>query len=189
MSLLFAKFRTADIMGVRQYIEEGDHILQIGPVKNDQSKNPMKQTVENFIAEFKVIQTTPLKEDQTEVLKENMTCSLVETSAQQGYAGNVVSFIAGVLGVTAREFQADPESEGLLAAVVGEEQILSGMLVRCRAQKVDTKKTATTGQKYTAKAWEPVPASAYARYGVTPPPGCYDPDGFISEPPREVAAG
>jgi hypothetical protein len=182
MSVLFSKFRDADIMGVRQYIEEGHHLLQVGPIKNDMTKNPMKASnIENFIAEFKVIRTKPLKDEQKDVLKENMTCSLVETSAQQGYAGNVVSFVAGVLGMTAREFQSDENSGNVLRAVCQEEQILAGMLVRCRAQKVDTKKTAQTGQQYTAKSWEPVPAREYAEYGLTPPEGTYDPDGFFEE--------
>ena len=60
------------------------------------------------------------------------------------------------------------------------DQILGGMLVWCSAQKVDTKKTKETGQQYTAKSWEPVPASAYARYGLEPPVGTYDPDGVVS---------
>lgn len=190
MSLLFKKFRDADIMGVRQYIEEGVHLFLIGAIKNEGSKNPLKQTVENFIAEFKVIETQPLSETQPEDkrLKKDQTCSLVETSAQQGYAGNVVSFCAGVLGMTPREFQTDPESEQMLRAICGESQILGGMLVRCRAQKVDTKKTKDTGQQYTAKSWEPVPASEYAKYGLEPPTGTYDPDGFFADG-AEAAAG
>lgn len=179
---LFDKFRSADIMGVRQYIEEGNHLLLCGAIKHGNTKNPTKaQNLENFIGEFTVVQTTPLKPDQKDKLVEHMTCSLVETSAQQGYEGNVVSFVSGVLGMTPAEFQRDPESEGMLKAIVGESQILAGMLVWCSAQKVDTKKTATTGQQYTAKTWKPVPARDYAKYGYEAPTGTYDPDGYFDE--------
>lgn len=177
MSFLFKKFRDADIMGVRQYIEPGDHILLIKSNQCRETKNPQAPAgQENFIGEFTVVKTKPLSPDQKEKLREGMTCSLVETSTKQGYAGNVVSYIAGTLGMDAREFQADPDSEGTIRGVVGEDQLIAGMLVRCKAQKVQTrpKPGKTEPGEYTAKVFEPVPRSAYASYGIVPPDAAYD---------------
>jgi hypothetical protein len=178
MSVLFNKFRGADIMGVRQYIEPGDHILLIKSNQCRETKNPQAPAgQENFIGEMTVIKTKPLTPDQKQVLREGMTCNLVEISTKQGYAGNVVSYVAGVLGYDAREFQADADSENVLRDVCGEEQLISGFLVRCKAQKVATApKNGKAAGEYTAKVFEPVPKEAYAGYGVTAPDAAYEGD-------------
>jgi hypothetical protein len=168
---LFDKFRSADIMGVRQYIEPGEHIFLITSNKCGPTKNPQApKGQENFIAEFKVIKTVPMDDKQEKKLVEGMVCSLVETSNQQGYEGNVVSYVAGVLGMTPQEFQLDPASEQVLHDVTEEDQIFVGLLVRCSAQMVKTKKD----KDYTAKLFQPVPAEAYASYGMVAPDGAYD---------------
>lgn len=62
---LFDKHRNADIVIVRQSIEESDHVLQVTAVKHWSTKIPKEaSTIEDFVAEFKVIATKPMKEDR-----------------------------------------------------------------------------------------------------------------------------
>jgi hypothetical protein len=156
---IFDKFKNAETMGTRQYIEEGIHILEIRRVEQGMSKNPKSRGVEKTVVEFAVA--------ESDSMKAGISCSLVEMETLQGYAGNVLSFVAGVLGVTVDELKADDDFENIFGAVFGTDQLFTGMLVKCVAQKVQTKK----GGEYTAKSWFPVHAEDYAKYGREAPSG------------------
>lgn len=157
----FDRFKSADIMGVRKYIEQGTHVLLVKRTEMGQSRNPTKKNTEKTVIEFKVVESDTMRVGE-------MT-ALVEVDTSQGYYGNVLSFVAGILGYAVDEMKADPSFDEVFANVFGEEQILTGMLVRCIAQQVKTK----AGGDYTAKSWEPIPASEYERYGLMAPDGAY----------------
>ena len=112
-----------------------------------------------LIVEFSIV--------ESDSMKAGISCSLVEMETLQGYAGNVLSFVAGVLGVSIDELKADDDFENVFGAVVGSDQLFTGMLVKCIAQKVPTKK----GGEYTAKSWLPVHAEDYAKYDREAPSG------------------
>lgn len=156
---IFDKFKNADVMGTRQYIEDGIHIFEIRRTEQGPSKNPKHRGVEKTVVEFTVI--------ESDTMKQGITTSLVELETLQGYAGNVLSFVAGVLGVTVDDLKADDDFEAIFGGVFGTDQIFTGMLVKCVAQKVQTKK----GTDYTAKSWYPVAAGDYPKYGKTAPEG------------------
>lgn len=172
---IFDKFKNADVMGVRQYIEEGNHRLLVKRVSQFMSKNPLTKNQENVTIEFKVIRTTPKEPDQKPQLKVGMTCNLVETSKSQGYEGNVLAAVAGILGLSIDEMKADDDFDDVFGSVFNEDQLLTGILVDCTAQKVKTK----AGGDYTAKTWEPVRASEYAQHGLEAPAGAYLADAIV----------
>jgi hypothetical protein len=150
---IFDKFKNAETMGTRQYIEEGIHVFEIRRTEQGLSKNPKSRGVEKTVVEFSVV--------ESDTMKIGISCSLVELETLQGYAGNVLSFVAGALGVSIDEFKADDDFESIFGGVFGTDQILTGQLIRCVAQKVQTKK----GTDYTAKSWAPVYAEEYSKYG------------------------
>jgi hypothetical protein len=156
---IFDKFKNAEVMGTRQYIEDGIHVLEIRRTEQGASKNPKSRGVEKTVVEFAVV--------ESDNMKNGITCSLVEMETMQGYAGNVLSFVAGVLGITVDDLKGDDDFEQIFGGVFGTDQIFTGMLVKCVAQKVQTKK----GTDYTAKSWYPVPAGEYGKYGKTAPAG------------------
>jgi len=156
---IFDKFKNAETMGTRQYIEEGIHVFEIRRVEQGMSKNPKSRGVEKTVVEFLIV--------ESDSMKPGISCSLVEMETLQGYAGNVLSFVAGVLGVSIDELKADDDFENVFGAVVGSDQLFTGMLVKCIAQKVPTKK----GGEYTAKSWLPVHAEDYAKYDREAPSG------------------
>jgi hypothetical protein len=177
-------------MGTKQYIEEGTHFLLITRQELFKSRNPQnKQQSERTIVEFEVLETTPLDADQKDQLKVPMTCSLCETEEKQGYAGNVLKFVAGVFGMTTDELSALPDEEhgggsldsdnpSFRAFFEGcfpqpdektgsiKNSILVGQIVKCVAQKNQAK-------TYTNKTWSPVPAASYGKWGRVAPPGAY----------------
>jgi hypothetical protein len=156
---IFDKFKNADVMGTRQYIEDGIHILEIRRTEQGASKNPKHRGVEKTVVEFSVV--------ESDTMKAGITTSLVEMETLQGYAGNVLSFVSGVLGVAVDDLKNDDDFEQIFGGVFGTDQIFTGMLVKCVAQKVPTKK----GTEYTAKSWYPVAAGDYEKYGKKAPDG------------------
>ena len=210
----FDSFRSADVMGVRRYIEAGDQILLVKRTDMSKSKNTEKlksnPTLEKTVVEFKVIKTQlpdgmvydvdeagkkKLTVTDTlgtfEPLRLNESCSLTEVSSSQGYFGNVLAFTAGVLGLTIDEMKADAQFDVFFDGAYGPLQIFSSMLVRCIAQRVKTKPGADGKPGvYTAKTWEAVPWSEYAEYGLVAPDGSFDPDNNrpVDEPAAESAA-
>lgn len=174
----FDRFRTAEVMGVRQYIEPGLHVLLVKRTDMGPSKNPQKKNMERTVVEFKVV--------QSDTLKAGSACSLVETDEQDGYAGNVLAFTAGILGYGIDEMKADPHFEQVFDGAYGKDQILTGMLVACNAQQVATKK----GGTYTAKTWEPVLASMYSEFGLIAPDGAFtgEEESDAEPEPASVAA-
>lgn len=159
----YDRFKNADPMGTRAFIEEGDHILLVKRTIQGPSTNPLTPSVEKTVVEFKIIKST------NEKMKPANMCSLVEVSSKQGYGGNVLSFVTGILGYTIDEMKADPQFDAVFAGCFGVDQILTEMLVRCTAQKVKT----GAGGDYTAKSWEPIEAPAYEQYGLIAPDGAY----------------
>ncbi len=210
----YDRIRTAEVMGVRRYIEEGDHILLIKRCQQATSTNTEKTknnpNLEKVVIDFKVVATEllegstmidpgdgkPAKKAQGRLaefdpLRINESCSLVETSESQGYGGNVLSVTAGVLGMTTAAMSEDPNFDAIFeSAFVSAEQIFAGMLVRCIAQQVKTTSPKAKSPVYTAKTWEAVPAADYAKYGFVAPAGAYDPsrDGEAGEGGEEVQA-
>lgn len=158
---IYSRFKDADPMGVREYIKEGKHRFLVKRTEMGPSKNPQKKNMEKTVIEFKVI--------RSDTAKVGTACSFVETDDKEGYAGNVLSFVAGILGYTIDELKADEDFEAVFDGVFGTDQILVGMLVDCNAQQVKT----TKGGDYTAKSWEPVPASEYEADGLVAPDGAY----------------
>ncbi len=169
MSNPYSKFQSAEVMGVRQYIEVGTHRLLVKRTEMGPSKNPQKKNMEKTVVEFKIIESSTMKVGES--------CSLVETDEQAGYYGNVKAFVAGILGNTIDEMTVDPDFNATFAAIFETDQILTGFLVDCVAQQVGT----TKGGEYTAKSWEAVPASEYGQYNLIVPEGAY-------EPPEAAAA-
>lgn len=160
----FSRFRDAQVMGVRNYIPAGQHVLLARRFEMSLSKNPKNEGKEKSIIEFKIIQTNHDKSRPGEIV------SLVEMSTSQGYYGNVKAVTAGMFGMSIEEMEKDPEFDTYFNLVWGEQQILVGHLVRCTAQQVKTQ----AGGDYTAKSWEAVPARMYAEFGLIAPNGAFD---------------
>lgn len=165
----FDSFRKASVMGVRAYIEEGTHYLFVKRTEQSMSKHPKKQGQEKTVVEFKILET----DSSDPKMAPGKMCSLVETEASQGYHGNVLAFTAGALGLSTDEFQADDDFESIWDSVWGQEAILVGMVVKCTAQKVATTSPDAKSDVYTAKTFEAVPASEYARWDLVAPNGAY----------------
>lgn len=159
----FDRFRKAQVMGVRAYIQAGQHVLLCRSFAMRLSKHPKKEHVENSIIEFQIVQTNSTLQRVGE------RCSLVEVSSSEGYYGNVKAVTAGILGMGIVDMEQDPAFEDIFDAVWGEKQILVNQLVRCSAQQVKTSK----GGDYTAKTWQAVPASMYAEFGLIAPDGAF----------------
>lgn len=171
----FDKFKNADVMGVRNYIKEGKHVLLIRRTEQGMSKHPKKKDVEKTVVEFKVIASEPLEEGGN-CMKVGEICSLVEMETSQGYAGNVLAFVAGVLGLPIDDMKADESFDEVFGNVFGAEQIFTNMLVFCTAQQVPTTSPDAKSDVYTAKTWEAVPASDYAQFNLVAPDGAYTPE-------------
>ncbi len=161
MAGVYSRFQTAEPMGVRSWIPEGDHILLVKRTEMSQSKNPTKKNIEKAIIEFKTV--------KSDTVKPGKIVSLVEMESSQGYLGNVLSVTAGILGMSIDDMKADPSFDSIFDGVWGQDQILTDMLVHCIAQQVKTQ----AGGDYTAKTWEPVEASMYAEYGLIAPQGAF----------------
>lgn len=161
----YDRFKNADPMGVRQYIDPGDHYFLVKRTEQGPSKNPTKKNVEKTVVEFKVI--------KSDTMKEGSVCAMVETDASQGYFGNVLTFVAGILGYEVDDMKKDPDFDAVFASVFGEEQILTDMLVHCIAQQVKTTSPQAKSDVYTAKTWEPVEAAKYEEFGLIAPEGAY----------------
>ena len=73
---IFDKFKNAETMGTRQYIEEGIHIFEIRRVEQGMSKNPKSRGVEKTVVEFAVA--------ESDSMKAGISCSLVEMETLQG---------------------------------------------------------------------------------------------------------
>ncbi len=157
----YDKFKGVEAMGVRAYIEPGDHVLLVRRTEQGPSKNPQTKGVEKTVIEFKIVKTSTMGVGKI--------CSLVELDNQQGYLGNVNAFVAGILGLTTEELFADPDFEQLYGSIFGMDSILVDTLVHCVAQHTDTQ----AGGKYTAKTWDPVDAADYAQYGLIAPQGAW----------------
>ena len=158
---IWDRFKTANVMGVRNYIKEGHHILQVKRCEMGMSTNPQKKGVEKAVVEFKIIESDTMKVGQL--------CSLVEMDTSMGYAGNVLAFVAGIMGYDVEALKEDPDFESVFDGVWKEQQILVDMLVDCTAQQVKT----TKGGDYTAKSWEPILASDYEKWALIAPDGSY----------------
>ncbi len=170
----YDRFKTADVMGVRQYIEPGTHVLLVKRTEQGKSKNPKhKGAVEKTVVEFKVL--------KSDTMKEGCSCSLVEMETNQGYFGNVLAFTAGILGNTIDEMRGDADFDEVFSNAYGEAQILVGMLVKCVAQQVATTSTGAKSPEYTAKSWEPVDAADYEDFGLVAPPGAWTAHGEGAE--------
>ncbi len=162
----YARFRGANVMGVRKYIEPGDHILLIKRTDQAMSTNPKKKGLERTVVEMKIVAT-----DSPDTMKVGNSCSLVECEPAPGYLGNILAFVAGVLGETIDEVNAYDEAQfdDIFDSIFGTAQVFTGQLVRVIAQKVPT----TAGGEYTAKTWEPVDAVDYEKYGLVAPQGAW----------------
>lgn len=161
----FDRFKNADPMGVRSYILPGKHVLLVKRTDMSQSKNPQKKGQEKTVVEFKII--------ESDTMKVGESVSLVETEASQGYFGNVLAFTAGILGMGIDEMKRDPDFDSIFEGAYGQEQIFVGMLVRCVAQQVPTTSKDAKSDVYTAKTWEPILASDYAKWSLEAPNGSY----------------
>ena len=159
----YDRFKGAQPIGVKSWIIEGTHILEVRRTEMSKSKNPLKKNVEKAIVEFKVI--------ESDTVAPGKIMSLVEMETNQGYDGNVMAVTAGILGNDIEELQADPGFESVFDSFWGEEQVCTGFLVRCIAQQVKTQ----AGGDYTAKTWEAIPADEYEKYGKIAPNGAYTP--------------
>lgn len=155
----YTRFKTAQPMGVKSWIIEGTHILEVRRTEMSNSKNPLKKNVKKAIVEFKVI--------ESDTVAPGKIVSLVEMETNQGYDGNVMAVTSGVLGNSTEELQADPDFEAVFDAFWGEQQVVTGFLVRCIAQQVKTR----AGGDYTAKTWEAILADEYEKYGKIAPNG------------------
>ncbi len=166
MSGAYSRFRNANVMGVRKYIEEGDHVLLIKRTDQAMSTNPKKKGLERTVVEMKIVET-----NNPDNMKPGNSCSLVECEPAPGYLGNILAFVAGVMGETIDEINAYSEEqfEDTFDSVFGVSQVFTGQLVRVIAQKVPT----TAGGEYTAKTWEPVDARDYEKYGLVAPQGAW----------------
>lgn len=161
MAGAYDRFKNAEPMGVRQFIEAGNHRLLVKRTIQGPSQNPQKKNMEKTVVEFKII--------RSDTMKIGSSCSLVETDDKAGYFGNVLSFVAGILGYGIDEMKADPDFDTVFTSVFGPDQILTEMLVDCVGQQVKT----NAGGDYTAKTWEPVDASEYAEDSLIAPEGAY----------------
>jgi hypothetical protein len=161
---VYDRFRLAEPMGVRQYTDPGDHFFLVRRAIQRQTTNPQKKG-EVTVVEFKVLESNTMKVGQV--------CSLVETEPSQGYFGNVLAFVAGILGYTIDEIKADPDFNKVFDGCFGPAQILTDMVVHCIAQQVKTTSPQAKTEFYTAKTWEPVDARDYARWSLAAPDGAY----------------
>ncbi len=161
----YDRFKTADVMGVRSYIQAGEHILLVKRTDQSQSKHPSRKGQEKTVVEFKIIKSTTMKVGES--------CSLVETEASQGYFGNVLAFTAGILGLGIDEMRADEQFDETWTDAYGERQVLVGMLVKCIAQQVATSSSTAKSDVYTAKSWEPVATKDYAEFALIAPQGSW----------------
>lgn len=162
----FSKFRDAQVMGVRSYILEGQHVLMARRFHMGVSNHPKKKEagVQNSIIEFKIIETNNAKCRPGEIV------SLVEVSTSEGYYGNVKAVTAGILGMSIEAMEKDDDFDAIFDQVWGEQQILVNHIVRCSAQMVTTK----NNTPYTAKSWEAIPARMYQEWGLIAPVGAFD---------------
>lgn len=210
----FKGFREADVMGVRRYIEAGDHVLLIKRTDQGASRNTEKTktntSLQRTVIEFKVIATEllpgydfiegdpkkkgwvrgPLGASLGEAgdfrpMVVGESCSMAETSENQGYFGNVLAFVAGALGMSIDVMKADPAFNDIFLGVFSPAQILAGMLVRCTAQQVPTTSAKAKSKVYTAKTFEAIHADDYEKYGVTLIPSAY---GFQDPGAKPAAA-
>ncbi len=166
---------TSNIMGVRAYILPGNHTLLVKRSEMAPSTNPQKKGEEKTVVEFKVI--------ESDTMKVGSTCSLVEVESSQGYLGNILVYVAGLLGENVDRFVLDPDFDETFAAIFEINQISTGMLVRCTGQQVKTKE----GGDYTAKTWDPVHVSEYAQFGLIAPEGSYE-GAETADVPQDAAA-
>jgi hypothetical protein len=213
----FKGFREADVMGVRRYIEAGSHVLLIKRTDQGASRNTEKtktnKELQRTVIEFKVVATEllpgyeyiegdpkkkgwvrgPLGASLGEAgdfrpMAVGESCSMAETSENQGYFGNVLAFVAGVLGMGIDEMKNDPAFNDIFLGVFSPAQILAGQLVRCVAQQVPTTSAKAKSKVYTAKTFEAIHANDYQLYGIEPIPSAYgyqNPD--AASPPAAAA--
>jgi hypothetical protein len=159
----YDRFRESSPMGVRSWVVEGDHVLELKRTEMSASKNPKNKNIEKAIVEFVTI--------ESDTVKPGKIMSLVEMESGQGYLGNVLAVTAGVLGYTIDEMKADADFDATFDGFWGTDQICTGFLVRCHAQQIKTQ----AGGDYTTKTWEAVPAADYPKYGKIAPDGAYVP--------------
>lgn len=157
----FDKFKSAEVMGVRQYIIAGQHRFMVKRAEMGPSKNPQKPNLERTIIEFSIVKST--------TMEEGAICALIEVSSNQGYYGNVLNAVAGIMGYEVEDMRDDKDFDATFLGVFGEAQIIAGFLVDCVAQQVKTK----AGGDYTAKTWSPVGASQYAKHSLIAPEGAF----------------
>ncbi len=167
----YDRFKDAEPMGVRKYIEPGAHRLLVRRTVQGPSTHPDRKGKEKTVVELKIV--------RSDTMKVGETCSLVETEGSAGYFGNVLEFTAGILGYGVDEMKKDEQFNEVFGGCWGPDQLLIDMLVDCVAQKVGT----TKGGEYTAKTWTPVHASEYEKDGLVAPNGA-----FGLEPPAEAPA-
>src|SRR3989304_686394 len=117
----YDRFRNADPMGVGQFIEAGNHRFLVKRTIQGPSANPQTKNMEKTVVEFKIVRSN--------TMKIGSACSLVETDAKAGYFGNVLSFVAGILGYSIDEMKSDPDFDTVFNSVFGPDQILTEMLV------------------------------------------------------------
>lgn len=173
----FSKFQTAAVMGVRNWILPGHHVLLARRFEMSMSKNPKSEGVEKAIIEFKVLET------DNEKVKLGDIVSLVEMSRNEGYYGNIKDVTAGMMGMSVADMEKDEDFDKVMTLVWYEQQILVGHIVRCSAQQVKTMK----GGDYTAKSWEALPARKYKDFGLIAPEGAFN-DGVVEEEEEQKAA-
>jgi len=158
----FDAYKNADVMGARSYIVEGDHYFLVKRAEQSPSTNPKSKATEKTIIDFKIL--------KTDTMRVGSMTAFVDVDTSQGYLGNIVSCVAGILGYkTPQEFQADDNFESCMESVFDVEQILVGMIVHCIAQNMKTKEKLD----YTVKTWEPYEASKYEAFGLIAPDGAY----------------
>lgn len=162
MSSIFAKFRGASPMSDRNWIVPGQHTFEIRRMNIGPSKNPMNKGVEVCVCEVKIL--------QSDTMKVGDVCAFVDTdkNPKGGYLGNVLALVAGILGVSIDEMNADPDFESIFDGAFGPNQYFTGLLVKCIAQKSAT-------SEYTQKKWEAVPAKMYPEFGLIAPEGAFNP--------------
>lgn len=180
----YDRFKNAEPMGVRNYITPGKHRLLVKRSNMSPSTHPNRPNQEKAVVEFKVIRSEQLMDKDGNpatdkagkpfpAMKVGESCSLVETSAQQGYFGNVLAFTAGILGYGIEEMKNDPDFDNVFIGCWGPDQLMTGMLVDCVAQQVDTTSASAKSDVYTAKTWEAVHASEYANHALEAPDGAF----------------
>jgi hypothetical protein len=157
----YAKFKGARPMADRNWIIPGQHVFQIQRMQIGPSKNPMKKNVENCIVELKTL--------ASDTMKVGDFCAFVDTdeNPKGGYLGNVNALVAGILGISIDEMNADDDFDSIFENAFGVAQYFTGLIVRCTAQK-------SASSEYTQKKWEALPASLYAEFGQIAPEGAFE---------------